>query len=118
MRGPDARLRPAGSGETTVGGAVGATIGWLPIRHALARARAGVCDDARQVEPSESTRPAGLERGEAQAALEAEQRLRAQLEAELATSKKRLDAAEKARDAAIAARAPGASGAANPRRKR
>jgi hypothetical protein len=44
---PDARLRPAGSGETTVGGAVGATIGWLPIRHALARARVGVCHDAR-----------------------------------------------------------------------
>jgi hypothetical protein len=108
MRGPDARLRPAGSGETTVGAAVGATLCLLSIRHALARARAGVCHDAWQVEPSESTCLAGLERGEAQAALEAE----------LATSKTRLDAAEKARDAAIAARARGATRAADPRRKR
>jgi hypothetical protein len=42
----------------------------------------------------------GLRR--AQATLDPEQRLRAKLEKDLATSQRRLDAAEKARDAAIA----------------
>jgi hypothetical protein len=53
-----------------------------------------------------------------QTALEAEQRLRAQLEAEVAASNERLEAAEQARDAAIAARAQGAPRAGTPRRKR
>ncbi len=44
-----------------------------------------------------------LERDQARAALEAEQRLRAQLQADLETAQQRLEAAEKARDDAIAA---------------
>jgi hypothetical protein len=45
---------------------------------------------------------AELEQGRAQAALDAEQRLRARLEPDLATAAERLAATETARDAAIA----------------
>jgi hypothetical protein len=44
---------------------------------------------------------AELEQGRAQAGLDAEQRLRAQLEKDLAATQRRLEAAEKARDTAI-----------------
>jgi len=44
---------------------------------------------------------AELERGQAQTAMNGEQQLRSQLEKDLAQTQRRLEAAEKARDAAI-----------------
>ena len=56
----------------------------------------------RSCQTQRDARPAAeLEHGRAQAALDAEQRLRAQLEKDLAATQKRLEAAEKARDTAI-----------------
>lgn len=53
-------------------------------------------------EQRDRSQTAELAQARAQAALEAEQRLSAQLETDLQTATKRLEAAEKARDAAIA----------------
>ncbi len=52
-------------------------------------------------EPRDRAQTVELAQARAQAALEAEQRLRAQLQTDLQTTTKRLEAAEKARDAAI-----------------
>ena len=58
--------------------------------------------DTQLAQQRDARQAAELERSRAQAALDAEQRLQAQLEKDLATSQRRLEAAEKARDAAIA----------------
>ena len=64
----------------------------------------------------EARQAAELETGRAQAALDAEQRLRAQLEKDLAASQRRVEAAEKARDAAIASIQGAAARGTSPRR--
>ncbi|MDQ2761084.1 MAG: hypothetical protein M3Y17_11830, partial [Actinomycetota bacterium] len=69
----------------------------------------GVQRDVRQA--------AELEHGRAQAALEGERQLRARLEHELADAGKRLQSAEKARDAAIASVEQAATRGTPPRRK-
>ena len=64
---------------------------------------------------------AELERGQAQTAMNGEQQLRSQLEKDLAQTQRRLEAAEKARDAAIksleqaAVRGPSTTGRGAPR---
>ncbi len=70
----------------------------------------GVQRDGRQA--------AELEHSRAQAALEGEQQLRARLEQDLADAGKRLQAAEKARDAAIAGLEQAATRGTTPRGKR
>ena len=55
--------------------------------------------------------------GQAQAALDVEQRLPGQLERDLATAQQRLGAAERARDTAIATVEQAATRASAPRRK-
>ncbi len=61
---------------------------------------------------------AELEHGRAQAALEGERQLRARLEQDLADAGKRLQAAEKARDAAIAGLEQAATRGTTPRGRR
>jgi hypothetical protein len=68
-------------------------------------------------EQREAREAVELERDRAQAALDAEQRLRAQLQADLETAQQRLDVAEKARDATIATGEQPAIPRPTPRRK-
>jgi hypothetical protein len=68
-------------------------------------------------EQRDARQAAELEHGRAQAMLDAEQRLRAQLEKDLAAAQKRLEAAEKARDIAIATLEQAATRGTTPRRK-
>jgi hypothetical protein len=72
------------------------------VERAEQQARAERAELERQLgEQRDARQAAEFEHGRAQAAHEAEQRLRAQLEKDLATTQWRLEAAEKARDTAI-----------------
>jgi hypothetical protein len=83
------------------------------------QARSERAELERRLEEERAAREAAeLGRGRAQAALEVEKRSRAQLEAELARTQQRLDAAEQTCDEAIATRQQGARPARAPRRKR
>jgi hypothetical protein len=68
-------------------------------------------------EQRDARQAAELEHGRAQAMLDAEQRLRAQLEKDLAAAQKRLEAAERARDTAIATLEQAATRGTTPRPK-
>ncbi|MGO9753394.1 MAG: hypothetical protein ACLP8S_14580 [Solirubrobacteraceae bacterium] len=78
-----------------------------------------VRQDAERAEREQQERSerAELERDRAQVALEAEQRLRAQLQADLETAQQQLEAAETARDAAIAPEKRPGTRRVTPRRK-
>jgi hypothetical protein len=73
------------------------------VKRAEQQARSEHAELDRELgEQREAREAVELERDRAQAALDAEQRLRAQLQADLETAQQRLEVAEKARDTTIA----------------